>query len=123
MRHLLFIAIVLLGTGCSKDPPALVHGKPVQHWVQALQNPDVRQRTKAVEALGNAGATDSQVVPALIGAVKDRDARVRGAAILALLKIGPAARDAIPALQEARKDKDTQVRAYAVKALEKIQRE
>jgi HEAT repeat protein len=121
MRHYFLIGLVVLTSGCGQKPPAMVHGKPVAHWVEALQNPDARSRQKAVAALGNAGVADPQVVPALIGAVKDRDPRVRGAAVLALLKIGPAAQEAIPVLQEARKDKDGQVRAYAAKALEKIQ--
>jgi HEAT repeat protein len=121
MKYGILIGIIVLARGCGKGSPMLVHGKPVAHWVEALQNPNVRSRQKAVEALGNAGAADPQVVPALIGAVKDRDARVRAAAVVALLKIGPAAREAIPVLQEASRDKDKQVRAYAAKALEKIQ--
>jgi HEAT repeat protein len=115
------LGMVVLAGGCGKGPPALVHGKPVAHWVEALKNPEARSRQKAVAALGNAGAADPQVVPALIGAVKDRDSRVRGAAVLALLKIGPAAREAIPVLREAQKDKSPQVGAYAAKALEKIE--
>jgi HEAT repeat protein len=116
------MGLVILAGGCRKAPaPALVvHGKPVEHWVAALRQPDVRERRKAVQALGNLGAEDAAVVPALVGALKDRDALVRGDAALALLKLGPDAKEAIPALHDARKDRDAKVRDYAAKALEKI---
>jgi HEAT repeat protein len=78
----------------------MAHGKPVAHWVQALQDPSATVRKKAVNVLGNVGAVDPAVVPALARALKDRDVGVRRAAVLALLKIGPAARDVVPALKE-----------------------
>jgi HEAT repeat protein len=121
MRSVFAVCLALLLSGCGQSPPLTVRGKPVSHWVQALENPDARVRRKAVGALGNVGAADAQVVPALVRAVKDRDARVRAAAVLALLKIGPEAREAVPALTAARRDRDAQVRAYAAKALAKVQ--
>src|SRR5438552_19213794 len=120
MRSFLFVGLVVLLGGCGKAP-TMAHGKPVSHWVQALEDPDRQVRLKAVKALGNVGAADPAAVPALAGAVKDRDAGVRAEAVLALLKIGPDARDAVPALTEAQKDRDAKVRAYAAKALERIQ--
>jgi HEAT repeat protein len=122
MRLLLVVGIlsVFLG-GCRRAEPTLVGGKPVNYWVQALQDPDAKLRKKAAFKLGNVGAADPAVVPTLILAVKDRDAGVRAEAILALLKIGPAVPEAIPAFLEAQKDRDANVRSSAAKALEKIQ--
>ena len=124
MRFVLILGLAILAGGCAKAPPPLAHGKPINHWVEALQDPDARVRKKAVDVLGNIGAVDPVIVPALVGAVKDRDARVRAEAVLGLLRIGPAAREAIPVLEEAqKKDRDAKVRTYAGKALEKIQAE
>jgi HEAT repeat protein len=114
------LAILLAGCGQSSAPLA-VHGKPVAHWLQALHDSDAKARRKAVEALGNVGAADPAVVPALIETLNDREASVRGAAVLALLKIGPEAGEAVPALRNARNDKDAKVRTYAAKALERIE--
>jgi HEAT repeat protein len=124
VRHFLRLAVVglaLWAGGCGKARPTTAGGKPVSHWVQALQDPDARLRKKAAQKLGNAGPADPAVVPALAGALKDRDARVRAEAALALMKMGPAAQGAIPALAEAHKDPDPRVREYAVKALERVQ--
>jgi HEAT repeat protein len=118
--QVLLAGLVVLLVGCGKTPATLAHGKPVSHWVHALNDTDVRVRKKAVAALGNVGPVDPAAIPALIGAVKDQNAKVRGEAILALLKIGPAAKEAIPVLTQAQKDKDAQVRSYAAKALERI---
>ena len=112
--------VVLLG-GCGPARSTTAGDKAVSYWVQTLQDPDAKARRKAAFTLGNVGAADPAVVPALVGALQDRDAGVRGEAVLALLKIGPPARAAVPALSEAQKDQDAQVRAHAVKALEKIQ--
>jgi HEAT repeat protein len=118
----LLVALAVGLGGCGKGP-TVVHGKPVRHWVESLDSPDARLRKQAVEALGNVGSADPEVVPALVRAVKDKDTRVRAAAVLALLKIGPDALDAIPALQAAQQDKNAQVRIYATKALARIRPE
>jgi HEAT repeat protein len=121
MRQLfLMLGLVTLLVGCGKTPPTLADGKPVSHWLQALDDTDAQVRIKAIQALGSVGPADPAVIPALIGAVNDPDTAVRVEAIVALLKIGPAAKAAIPVLKEAREDKDKQVRSYAVKALAKI---
>ena len=120
MRRVLVLALVLLTVGCHKAQPPMAHGKPVGEWVEALRDPDARARKKAVTVLGNVGAADPAVVPALAGAVRDSDAAVRAGAALALLKIGPAARDAEPALAEAQNDQDPAVRQYAARALERV---
>jgi HEAT repeat protein len=121
MRLLLIAGLSLPLAGCGEKPPLVVHGKPVSHWVEAMQDPDPQARIKAARMLGNAGAADSAVVPALIKGLKDPEAEVRGEVILALLKIGPDAREAIPALREARQDEDDRVQSYAEKALQRIQ--
>jgi HEAT repeat protein len=112
--------LVVLTVGCHKEGPTLAHGKPVGEWVAALHDPDARARKKAAGVLGNVGAIDPAVVPALAGAVRDGDATVRAEAVLALAKIGPAARDAEAALTAAQKDPNPTVRQYANKALERV---
>ncbi|HEX5271523.1 MAG TPA: HEAT repeat domain-containing protein, partial [Gemmataceae bacterium] len=104
MRRLLAVALIMVTVGCHKTGPTLAHGKPVGDWVAALCDPDARARKKAAGVLGNVGAIDPAVVPALAGAVRDREPAVRAEAVLALAKIGPAARDAEAALAEAQKD-------------------
>jgi HEAT repeat protein len=117
----LAVLLAVLG-GCSKEQPTLSGGKPVSHWVQALQDPEPKTRKQAAFKLGNVGPSDPVALPALIGALKDRDSRVRREAVLALVKFGPAAREAVPALAELRqRDPDTLARTYAAKTLEKVQ--
>jgi hypothetical protein len=117
----LFCILALL-VGCGqKSGTILSHGKPVTHWIEALNASDAKERKKAGEALGHVGPADSAVVPALAGAVKDRDAAVRAQAVLALLNIGPDAKEAIPVLIEAQTDKDAKVREYAGKAIKRIE--
>ena len=123
MRRLLVTALVLLTTGCHRSQPMMAHGKPVGQWVEELRAPDARARKKAAGVLGNVGAVDPAVVPALTEAVRDRDPAVRAEAAVALMKIGPAARDAAPALAEATKDANPTVRQYAAKALERVRAE
>jgi HEAT repeat protein len=121
MRIYLTLCLILLLSGCQRQQPMTVSGKPIGHWLEALKdkNPQVRQR--AVEALGNVGKADPAAIPALIGALQDPNPSVRGKAALALLKSGPDAEEAIPALTQLLQDKDAKVRLYAAKALEKIQ--
>jgi HEAT repeat protein len=123
MRRLLVTALMLLTVGCHKSQPMMAHGKQVGEWVEALRAPDARARKKAAGVLGNVGAVDPAVVPALATAMCDRDPTVRVEAALALMKIGPAARDAAPALAEATKDANPTVRQYAAKALERVRAE
>ncbi len=116
--------LVCLLIGCGKPKAMLAGGKPISHWLKALQNPDPKVRKTAVTKLGNVGAADSAALPALNGALKDPDANVRCEAILALLRSGPAANESIPTLMEMQgNDRDAQVRFYAVQALAKLQRD
>jgi HEAT repeat protein len=114
------LGLALLASGCARPQSTLAHGHPVDYWVQALHDPSPAARRKAVDVLGNVGAGDPAVLPALTAAMKDRDGGVRGAAVLALLRMGPAAQDACPALEEAQKDRDPRVRSNATKALRRI---
>jgi HEAT repeat protein len=120
MRRTLAVLLLALTVGCHKAEPTLAHGRPISDWVAALRGPDARARKKAAGVLGNVGAIDPAVVPALAEAVRDRDPAVRAEAVLALAKIGPAAREAEPALAEAQKDVNPAVRQYAGKALERV---
>jgi HEAT repeat protein len=113
--------LVVALSGCGSSPPMLAGGKPVAHWVQALQDPDARVRKKAAFKLGNVGTADPAAFPALVGALKDKDAAVRCEAILALVKFGSAAQDAVHLLTEMQeKDRDAKVRSCAAKALEAL---
>jgi HEAT repeat protein len=117
----LVVGLCALLAGCGSKQPTMIGGKSVDHWVRTLHDPDSRMRKRAATKLGNAGAAEATVVPALIEALKDRDAGVRAEAILALARIGPAAREAEPALRElATNDRDATVRASAAKALENL---
>jgi HEAT repeat protein len=116
------LGVTLLALGCGEVKPLTAGGKTVDHWVQALQSPDAKERKKAVSKLGNIGAADPAAVPALTAALKDADAGVRAEAALALLRIGPAAQEAVPALTDAaQNDRDAKVRASAAQALKKVQ--
>jgi HEAT repeat protein len=121
------LPITLLGAlvvGCAPSHPTLAGGRPVSHWIAALQDPDPRHRHEAVFKLGNVGPGEKDVLPALTSALADRDAGVRREAIVALMKCGTDARKCIGNLEEMRRnDPDQQVRTYAAKALEKLQRD
>ena len=118
----LALLLVLTSVGCgSKVELRTVHGKPVDHWINELKQPDPKARRNAVAALQGVGASDEAAIPAITDALKDRDAKVRDAAVVALLNIGPDAKGAVSALQEAANDKDAKVRAHAVAALRRIE--
>ncbi len=125
MRWVFITVLPLLLVGCSGRPDhALSGGKPVEARLRALKEANPQARREAVEKLGNVGAMDPLVVPALQEALNDKDARVRGAAILALVKCGArAATPALPALAEMQvNDSDRKVRDYAKEALTAFQR-
>jgi HEAT repeat protein len=121
IRHTLALALLAVAVaafGCSRATPTLAGGKPVNHWIEALQSPDAATRKHAVAKLGNVGPADPAAFPALLGALKDRDAGVRREAILAVMKCGPDAKDAVRVLTDLREnDRDSKVREYAAKAL------
>jgi HEAT repeat protein len=118
---LLTVAVIALG-GCShRAGPALSGGKPRAYWIKNVTSPDKKLRREAVEKLGNLGAADSEVLPALIGALHDSDALIRADAVLALAKLGPEAKRAVPDLEAlAQRDPDVKVRDNAAKLLEKL---
>ncbi len=120
---ILAILAVALGGCTSKTGPVLAGGKPVDEWVRAASAPDPKLREKAAEKLGNVGASDPAVVPALCGLLKDSSADVRCQAILALAKSGPDAKAAIETLTTmARQDRDPRVRDYAAKAVAALEK-
>ena len=124
MRRLVVVAVLCgLLVGCGQTQPTLSGGKPLEHWVQALKDPDARVRKEAASKLGNAGPANSAVLPALIAALRDSDPKVRCEVILALVKFDADAKEAVPILTELQKsDCDARVRTYAGEALEKIQK-
>ncbi len=124
MRILTLVIFALALSGCTKKTgPILAGGKPVNDWVRTLSDPDARLRKKAAEKLGNVGASDPAVVPALCEALKDQDADVRCEVVLALAKSGSGGKEAVEPLKViGRQDRDAKVRAYAAKALEKLEK-
>jgi HEAT repeat protein len=120
-RLLLGAVLAALVCGCRPAQPPLAGGKPISYWVEAVGGPDAALRKKAVLKLGNVGATDAAVLPALLQALKDPEAGVRREAIVALMKYGPDAREANGTLAEMKQhDRDGVVRSYAARALEKL---
>ncbi|MEI6423585.1 MAG: HEAT repeat domain-containing protein, partial [Lentisphaerota bacterium] len=91
--------------------------KATRHIID-LKSGNNAVRIRAAEALGNIGATTSEVIPALINALEDKD--VRDAAIEALGNIGASAKSAVPALIKALADGDSNVRMMSAEALGKI---
>jgi HEAT repeat protein len=118
----LVLFLVLAGVGCHRSSsPTLAGGKPVAHWVQILQSSDPHQRKSAVAKLGNVGAADAAVLPALRGALADADPGVRREAIVAVMKYGGGAAPVVPLLADLQeRDPDPQVRDYAAKAVKKM---
>jgi hypothetical protein len=116
------VGCILLG-GCGKTKgPALAGGKPVAHWLQAVEDRNPKVRKEAVEKLGNVGPIDAAAIPTLVRALKDNDPLVRRAAILAILKVGELPQEAIDSLVELQQhDRDPKVREYAAKALKRLQ--
>jgi HEAT repeat protein len=120
-RLILLILLAFLAGGCRSKPTPMSGGKPLSHWLAALQSGDDAARKTAAFKLGNAGAADPAVLPALLKALKDHNADVRRAAIVALMKCGPGAREAIPILDELQRlDHDANVRTCAGLALHKL---
>jgi HEAT repeat protein len=109
--------------GCGKSAlPTQAGGKSIQHWVDALNDPLVKNREAAVTKLGNVGTADPAAIPALIGALKDKSPLVRRTAILALAKSGHAAQDAAGPLTDIQShDQDAKVRELAAKGLKLLQ--
>jgi HEAT repeat protein len=85
--------------------------------IEALEDPDVAVRVRAVDALGQIGPA---AVPALVEALGDPDMRVRVRAVAALGHIGSAAEPAVPAIVEALRDHQPRVRAAAAYALGRL---
>jgi HEAT repeat protein len=120
MKYVIMACLAVALAGCGNGPPTVSSGKPVAYWVQAVKDPDIRLRKKAVAALGNVGPADAAAIPALTAAVADALPEIRREAILALLKSGRDAHGAIAAITAALQDPDAQVRLVAEKALLKI---
>jgi HEAT repeat protein len=63
------------------------NGKPLSHWLAALQDPSVRVRVEAAEALGQLEPETKAPVPALRAALKDVEVLVRRRAAESLFQI------------------------------------
>jgi HEAT repeat protein len=119
---ILAVVLALLPSGCGQPKPLLAGGKPVSHWLSALQDPDANVRKMAVTKLGNVGTAAPEALPAVLGALNDPHEAVRCEAILAVVKLGPAAGEAVPLLAKMKQaDRNARVRSYAARALPKFQ--
>jgi HEAT repeat protein len=112
MRKLPVFALLLLITGCGRQPST-------NDWIERLKDPDASHRLAAVRALAKT-SDEEAVVPALAGALRDENYYVRRDAAAALGKMGPAARLAAPSLVAALNDKERSVRKAAAEALKKV---
>ena len=123
MRLLILVILVIALNGCKgRTGPILAGGKPIDHWLRAISDPDPKVRKAAAEKLGNVGASDPAILAALCVALQDKSADVRCQAILALAKSGSDAKEAVEPLKAiGKQDRDPRVRSYATKALEKLE--
>ncbi len=122
MKRIAPAMLLLLLTGCRPARPVLAGGKPVAHWLQALQASNPQMRRNAIIKLGNVGAADPAALPAVVAALKDPDPGVRREAILAVLRSPAKARETGPVLREMRDgDPDGRVRSAAAAAIDRIE--
>jgi hypothetical protein len=118
------LVIFVVGIGCRKEslsPEQPIHGKTLSEWSSALHSPQEKDRLKAVQALGNAGASNDAKVALLLEACQDRSARVRLVAVTAIQKLGPAGQPALPTLQNLLKDSDPKVREQSRQAMKQLE--
>ena len=92
----------------------------VERQLLGLAAPEVEDRRRAAEALGEIGLAAPEVVPALLVGVSDTNSGVRSAAIGALGRLGSAAPNALPAVVAALDDAERHVRRAAAKALASV---
>jgi HEAT repeat protein len=123
MRRVLLTAVLGAAVaGCGPAQPSLSGGKPATYWVQALKDPNDKERKKAAFELGNVGPTDAAAYPALKEALKDAAPAVRSEAIKALVKFGAKAKDALPDLKELEQnDLDAGVRGDAAQLVRQLE--
>ena len=87
-----------------------------------MRSPTNRYRyaATAAEAIGIAGPSSADGVPALIDALQSQDDELRRNSALALAKTGEHASEAVPMLKGTLRDRDRYVRGQAVEALRRI---
>ncbi len=90
---------------------------------QAVQDPDLLIRSRAIRALGHMGNVAGQFVPMFIELLRSGSPVQRIAAADALGSIGPNAIAALPALKDASNDRDIAVRVHAREALGQTERD
>jgi HEAT repeat protein len=109
----------------SKDTPRVkwaqqVRDEALPEMIRLLKDTDRGLRVNCTYILGELGALDATVVPALVATFKEKDADVQKAAISSLVKIKNDA--AMLGLIEAYRSKDNGVRSEAAKALSRLDR-
>jgi hypothetical protein len=97
----------------SKDP------KAIEYLVQALGDPDMRIKAKAIDALGNLRATDATPVLVQHLFLRETEASVKRRILASLGKIGDA-RAAAPIVEFLQRDLDPATRGTAIFALGEI---
>jgi hypothetical protein len=93
-------------------------GRSVRQWVKLLDSPNLKERSRAIFALGAIGPPARQAVPALSAILTDDDdGELRAQAALALSKMTPASGSAVSALAGGLEDSDLLVRMNCAIAL------
>lgn len=91
MTRLILTAVLLLlpiaSWAAEKAEPSH-DGKPLSHWLKALNEGNAASRAKAAESLGKIGPAARDAVPDLVRAVRDADEELREQAVIALGEIG-----------------------------------
>jgi hypothetical protein len=96
-------------------------GRPLSHYLAQFNDRGAeRDRTRALEAIGEFGADGAAAIPALNRALADQSVEIRAAAVRSLAQIGGENPAGIPLLIHALADLDSRIRGLAGLALKAI---
>ena len=115
-----WLCLVISAAAPARAEDAEFRGKPVEHWVGQLQDPDIRARWYAAYALGQIGPAAADASPALVKVLENKGQYeyVRGMAAWALGRIGVADQPVIDMLGEGlRSEYHVSVRRNSARAL------
>jgi hypothetical protein len=118
------LMLIVLSEGLEYSPPAPTKidiSAAMSALITTLDDPDLRARGLAAQAIGDIGAYAAPAVPALIKMLTSADEGLRNSACIGLRGIGPPARDALPALRRALSDPSDDVRRFATFAIARIE--
>ena len=111
MRAVLAVALVLLAstlTLAADKPAPKYEGKPLEYWVERLQQAENdKDRDSAAEALRAFGPDAASALPTLIEMLADHSLSYRTRVVGIVAAIGPKAKDARPVIVKLIRDKKT----------------